>query len=227
MLRQIAPELWVAEQPLKVLGAQLGARMTVIRLGSGGLFVHSPIDPTDALLAELAALGPVQAIVAPNAYHHMYLPAFVRAFPRAQVFAAEGVARKQPEVQLHGVLGDLPEFLWGREIDQHRLAGQPKMSEVAFLHRSSRTLIVSDWLVNFAADKPTSWWSRSFIRLIGAFGGPQQSKVLRLTVTDRAASRASRAHVLAWDFDRIIVAHGDIVETDGKAVLQRATAWLG
>lgn len=225
MLQRVAPELWIADQPLKIMGAQFGARMTVIRLGSGGLFIHSPIDLTQELRAELAALGPVQAIVAPNTYHHMFLPAFVRAYPQAQAFAAEGVARKQPEVQFQGVLGDLPEFLWGKELDQHRIAGQPKVNEVAFLHRDTRTLVLTDWLFNF--NRSEGWWTRAFLRLAGALGGPLQSKLLRLSVADKAAARASRDHLLTWDFDRIIVAHGDIIESDGKAVLQRATAWLG
>lgn len=225
MLQQVAPELWIADQPLKIMGAQFGARMTVIRLGSGGLFIHSPIEPTEAIKSGLAALGPVQAIVAPNTMHHMYLPAFARAYPQAQVFAAEGVARKQPEVQLQGVLGDLPEFLWGKEIDQHRVGGQPSLNEVAFLHRPTGTLLLTDWLFNFVRSE--GWWTRTFLRLAGALGGPLQSRLHRLSVKDRAAARASRDHLLTWDFDRIVVAHGDIIESDGKAVLRRAAAWLG
>lgn len=224
-MQQLAPDLWVAHQPLKLVGAEFGARMTVVRLGSGGLFVHSPIAPTPELQAEMNALGPVQAIVAPNTYHHMYLPAFHAAFPEAQLYGAEGVALKQPTLQFTGVLGDLPEFLWAKELDQHHLDGMPKVNEVAFLHRASRTLILTDWLFNF--NHSDSWWSRTFFRLAGAWKGPQQSRLLRLSVRDRDAARAARDHLLTWDFDRIIVAHGDIIPADGKAILRRATAWLG
>ena len=45
MLREIAPGLWVAERPHRFAGVELGARMTVIRLADGGLFVHSPVGP--------------------------------------------------------------------------------------------------------------------------------------------------------------------------------------
>ncbi|BAZ14066.1 hypothetical protein NIES4071_59060 [Calothrix sp. NIES-4071] len=44
MLREIDNNLWVAEQPFKYWGLEVGARMTVIRLISGELIVISPIQ---------------------------------------------------------------------------------------------------------------------------------------------------------------------------------------
>jgi hypothetical protein len=225
MLQELAPELWVADHHLKLMGAEFGARMTIIRLGSGGLLVHSPITLSPALQAQIAALGPVEAVVAPNSMHHMYLPGFVQCFPMALAYGAEGVARKQPDVQFTGVLAEQPEFLWAKEVDQHRIAGQPKINEVAFLHRPTRTLLLTDWLFNF--NRSDTWWTRTFLTLAGAWHGPAQSRLLRLSIADKAAARASRDHILGWDFDRIIVAHGDIIHSDGKAVLRKATAWLG
>jgi hypothetical protein len=32
--------------------------------------------------------------------------------------------------------------------------------------------------------------------------------------------------VLAWDFDRVTVTHGEILESGGPAALARAYAWL-
>lgn len=42
--------LWTFHQPLSVLGAEIGTRMTVIRLENGGLLVHSPIRLTADLV---------------------------------------------------------------------------------------------------------------------------------------------------------------------------------
>ena len=42
------------------------------------------------------------------------------------------------------------------------------------------------------------------------------ARSVRMTVKDAAALRRSLAEIEAWDFDRIIVGHGEIVETDGK-----------
>jgi hypothetical protein len=235
VLNQLAPDLWVADQPLSVLGIQLGTRMTVVRLGSSGLFIHAPIPLTPALQRELDDLGPVQAVVAPNAMHHLYIGDFMKAYPQAQFFTAEGVARKRPELRFHGVLGDRPEFLWGSDLDQLPLRGCPKLNEVAFLHRASRTLIVSDWLFNFSsrpsdsASRPSGGrplLTRLYLRLMGAWGGPRQSRLLRAFITDKHAARESADRLLTWDFDRIVVCHGDIVDTGGHTALREATAWL-
>jgi len=224
MLNQLAPDLWVAEHPASVLGLQLGARMTVVRLGSNGLFIHSPIPLTPALQRALDEIGPVQAVVAPSAMHHLHIGDFMRAYPSAQFFAAEGVARKRPELRFHGVLGERPEFLWGSDIDQVPILGIPKVNEVAFFHRASRTLILTDWLFNFS--RSPSLWTRIYLRLSGAWGRPSQSKLLRSVIADKAAANASTDRMLAWDFDRVIVSHGDIIPTGGHAALRAATDWL-
>jgi len=224
MLNQLAPNLWVADQPLSVLGVQLGTRMTIVRLGSNGLFVHAPIALTPALQAEIDALGPVQAVVAPSAMHHLHIGDFMRAYPHAQFFAAEGVAKKRPELRFHGVLGDRPEFLWGTDLDQLPIHGCPKLHEVAFLHRASRTLILTDWLFNFSHGK--SLLTRLYLRMAGAWGGPRQSRLLRSFVADRTAALGSTERILAWDFDRIVLGHGDIIESGGHNALREATAWL-
>lgn len=229
MLNQLAPNLWVADQPLSVLGVQLGTRMTIVRLGSNGLFVHGPIALTPELQAEIDALGPVQAVVAPSAMHHLHIGDFMRAYPHAQFFAAEGVAKKRPELRFHGVLGDRPEFLWGSDLDQMPILGCPKVHEVAFLHRASRTLILTDWLFNFSHARTRftpPLLTRLYLRLAGAWGGPRQSRLLRSFITDRGAALASTDRILAWDFDRVIVGHGDVIETGGHNALREATAWL-
>ncbi|MCC5657308.1 DUF4336 domain-containing protein [Nostoc sp. XA010] len=57
MLKAIDTDLWVAEQPLKYFGLEVGTRMTVIRLTSGKLMVISPIAMDDATINELNQLG--------------------------------------------------------------------------------------------------------------------------------------------------------------------------
>jgi hypothetical protein len=47
-----------------------------------------------------------------------------------------------------------------------------------------------------------------------------------LLARERAAASRSVADVLAWDFDRIVMGHGSVVEKDGRAQLARALRWL-
>jgi hypothetical protein len=47
-----------------------------------------------------------------------------------------------------------------------------------------------------------------------------------LFARDMTAARRSRQELLAWDFDRVVVAHGDVIEADAKPRLDHALAWL-
>jgi len=76
--------LWVFERQLKLSLAlgYLSCRMTIIRLGDGGLFLHSPVRLDAAIGAALEELGPIRAIVAPSKAHHLFVADYVKASPR-------------------------------------------------------------------------------------------------------------------------------------------------
>lgn len=64
-------------------------RCTAIRLRSGGLCLFSPVKGLgDAALASLAALGAVEALLAPNHWHNMGLHGYVKAFPDVPLYAS-------------------------------------------------------------------------------------------------------------------------------------------
>lgn len=48
----------------------------------------------------------------------------------------------------------------------------------------------------------------------------------RMAIRDRAAVRGNVEAILQWDFQRVIMAHGHIVERDGAQALRQAYAWL-
>ena len=43
---------------------------------------------------------------------------------------------------------------------------------------------------------------------------------------DRAAFRRSLDRVLAWPFERVVVAHGSVKERGGRAELEEGYSWL-
>ena len=93
-----------------------------------------------------------------------------------------------------------------------------------FLHRASRSLIVGDICCNFPRDASLAtrlwgWgsWRRPRI-------GP--TPPFRAAVRDKTAARASIDRILEWDFDRIVVGHGEIIESGGKEALRRAWEWI-
>ena len=223
-LRALAPDLWVAERPLKLPVGDIGARMTVIRLPDGGLFVHSPVRLDESTRRALDALGPVRAVVAPSKVHHLFVGDFASAYPDATFHGAPGLAEKRPALRIDAVLGDDPPPAWKGAIAQHVFRGATVLNEVVFLHPRSRTLVLTDLAFNVPADRTAG--ARLFYWLSGAAGRFGPHRAVRFMIRDRAAARASAETILRWDFDRVIVSHGEVLETGGRDRFAAAFAFL-
>jgi hypothetical protein len=220
----IADDLWAFVWPFRVAGIRLGARMTIVRLPGGRLWIHSPVPMEAADREALDRLGSVRYVVAPSKVHHLFVLPLLEAYPNARLFVAPGLSVKRPELPVHAELGDQPPSEWEGELEQALLRGAPLMNELFFFHPRSRTLIVTDAAFNIASSDHL--WTRLYLRMMGAYGGFAQSKMVRLCVRDRAAVRESIERVLEWDFDRVVVTHGALLETGGKAAVRAAFAWL-
>lgn len=225
MLRQIDDDLWVIDHPdFKVPGVTIGARTTLVRLRDGGLLMHSPGPLSVSLAKQIDEIGPVRFIVAPNTFHHLFVVDNAKAWQDAEIHLAPGLASRRKDLSFTAELGDTPPPAWSAELDQCIVGGAPRISEVVFLHRPSRTLVLTD--LAFNVRHASSRGARIFFRLTGVYGRFASSRYLRLLVRDRAAARVSAERILGWDFDRVIVSHGDVLEQDGKPALRDALAWL-
>ena len=224
VFRELAPGLWVAERPQRILGLEIGTRMTAIRLNDGSLFLHSPVALGWQTIDELNRLGRVKAIAAPNRFHHLYVQQYLDHYPEARVYAAPGLALKRKDVAFHGSLGDTAPPEWAGEIEQLVFRSVPLFNEVVFFHPRTRTLILTDLAFNMHAS--ASLLTRLTLQLDGIFGRFGVGWIERRLVRDKTGARRDTDRMLAWDFDRIIVAHGNIVETGGKDVLREAFSWL-
>ena len=218
--RQLDEGLWAFERPLSTFGFQIGTRMTVVRLADGSLFLHSPVTLDAATRADLDALGPVRFVVAPNRVHHFYVAAYREAYPEAELWAAPGLAEKKASIPFDHVLGDAPADGWSAELDQALVAGIPHLNEVVFLHRRTRTLLLTDLAMNFVEGQTRL--TRLWLRLMGVHRGFATSRLVRSLVRDRSALHASFQRVLAWDFERVSVTHGVVLQRSGKRVLRGA-----
>lgn len=94
------------------------------------------------------------------------------------------------------------------------------------LHRASRTLIVCDLAFHIhEAEGPLGSFVLRANDMWRRFG---PSRTLRLLLRmNRRASREGLAAIDAWDFDRVIPAHGDVLEGGGKDAMRRAFQFLG
>ena len=223
-LRELAPDIWVVFRRQRFYGLEVGTRMTVIRLAGERLLLHSPVALDSELRRELDALGRVSFVVAPNRVHHLHAGEVAQAYPDARLWVAPGLPRKRPDLVYVDVLSDDAPAEWKAEVEQVFFAGRPYENEVVFFHRASRTLIMCDLAFNFGPR--TAAPTRLLMRLLRSYGHFGPSTLDPWLIRDRAAARQSLERILAWDFDRVIVAHGDILPSGGRDALRRGYAWL-
>jgi hypothetical protein len=109
-------------------------------------------------------------------------------------------------------------------LDQHLVRGMPKLNEVAFLHRPSRSLLIADLAFNFGHD--VHWLLALVMKFNGGLNRFGPSRFARSMIKDHGALRASLDRILSWDFDRIIVGHGDNVASGGREMLREAFSFV-
>ncbi len=146
------------------------------------------------------------------------------AYPDAPVHAAPGLAAKRRDLHRAAVLDDEAPPEWSSELEQHLFRGAPALNEVAFFHPATRTLVLTDLAFNVAAERVAG--ARLFHLATGAAGRFGPHRLVRFLIRDRRAARASVDRILRWDFARVIVSHGDVLEHDGRERFAAAFAFL-
>jgi hypothetical protein len=169
----------------------------------------------DSLAKAINELGDVAYIVAPNRMHHLFLGKCAERYPEARTFGPPGLAEKVPALRVDEVLKDAPPSDWADHFEQLVVQGAPKMSEVVFLHKDTRTLVVSDLFFNIV--RPANLRTKFVLTLMGTRGKLAKSRGWSLMTEDKAAFDTSVRKVLDWDFDNLVMAHGDVVAGDARA----------
>lgn len=234
-LKRIAPGLWIVDGPLIRFGPRpltmpFPTRMTVIRLGDGDLFIHSPTPLLPDLAEELKRwAGRPCWIVGPNRLHYWWIPEWHAAYPQAEVYLAprireQGAGRIDFDAQqLDRECG----YRWDEEITTLPVTGN-FMTEIVFFHHRTRTLILTDLIENFEPDRTSSRLMQWLTR-IGGVRDPDggMPRDMRLSFRrHKAALRAAIERMIAWNPERIILAHGRWYVRAGTYELRRAFRWL-
>ncbi len=225
MLERIGDEIWSYEQEVSLPGGlRLPGRTTIVRLASGALVVHAPLAIDDATATEIGAIGDVRFLIAPNCLHWMFLKSAKERYPDSRVLGAPGLENKLGPSFFEPLPGSRHIEGIGRDLRIERIEGAPRMSEHVFFHDRSGSLIVTDLMFN--VQRCQSSLMSVLLRLAGAYRKTAQSRVWRLLVKDRAAAAKSVSKVLSWDFQRVVVAHGDVVSEDARGRAVRALSWM-
>lgn len=219
MLQPVAQDIWHQQHALSVMGIRATSRMTVVRLADGRLWLHSPIPISPDTRAQLASLGQVAYIVAPNRFHHLYVGPCAAAFPSATVFGAPGLQEKRRDLVLRP-LGNVAEPGWEQDLGQVFVEGVPALNETVWFHYRSRSLIITDLCQYITGDLPPS--SRLYAGLMGVRRRPAVSNGVRLVIRDRAALARSLRQILQWDIGRVVFAHNVVLERNAYDAVKAA-----
>ena len=216
--------IWIKEYPIHYAGVDFNSRMTVIRLLNGHLFIHSPCEIDEKTQVALERLGKVEFIVAPGSYHYFYVESAQRAFPDAETFICPGIERKKPQLEFDWLLGDRPDPRWEDDFEQVLVRGNKYIWEVAFYHQVTRTLILVDLIENITDKTPdVSWTLKLWWKLVfRMWNHPKPAPEYQLGWKDLKAVSKSLKRILSWDFQRIVIAHGDLIEKNAKEVAKHA-----
>lgn len=250
VIRDITPTITTLSVPFLRFGLiKIGGRGTIVKLKTGSLAVFSPVALTPEVKSKVQSMGTMKYIVAPDFEHHIFVSSWAKEYPLAEVIGMEGLPEKREQdeatkgIKFAHVFSaknkrDMrisPEF--DDEFD-YEYVHSHQNKELVFLHKPTKTMIEADLLFNLPA---TEQYSRSgqdatsglFTKLFGSLMNTRGDMIWQKRVLwygpggkDRAGFGESAKILNTWDFDRIIPCHGDVIETGGKGILQRATAWF-
>ena len=218
--------IWLKEYPVRYAGTSFLSRMTIIRLNDETLFVHSPSEIDDGTRHAINALGHVSFIVAPGSYHSLHVRSAQEAFPDAETFICPGIERKLPDLEFDGILGDRPDPRWQEDFEQVLVRGNRLIWEVAFFHKPTQTLVLVDLIENITDDTEGTdlmlkfWWKWVF----HMWNNPRPAPEYQIGWKDRRAASRSLRRIIKWDFEAIIIAHGDLIEANARQVAEKAWA---
>lgn len=220
----IPNQMWLSQYMIHFGGMDFYSRMTVIRLSDGSLMLHSPCNIDTQIKRAIDDLGSVAHIVAPGNFHHLHVASAQQNFPNAQTHVCPGVERKQPELDFDWILGDVAPEAWSDDIEQVLVRGTRIIWEIAFFHKPSKTLVLTDLVENIGdRTEGVSWLLKFWFKFVfRMWNMAKPAPEYQMGWMNKPAAARSLERILEWDFERVVLAHGDLIEDNAKAILRDA-----
>jgi hypothetical protein len=221
----VTDQIWIVEYPVRFGGMDLYGRMTIIRLADDQLLVHDPCSVDDSMQQAIDALGEIKFIIAPGNFHHLFVIEFQQRYPNAETFICPGLEKKRPDIKFDWILGNRPDPRWSKVFDQVLIQGTRFITEVAFFHKPSKTLILVDLLENIGDDyqHKAGLWLRFWWKVVfKMWNNPKAAPEYQMGWGKKPIVKQGLNRILAWDAERVILAHGEIIEARVNEVLRSA-----
>jgi hypothetical protein len=216
--REIAPGVALMRYPLRAFGIDFRRCVTLLRLADGRVVIHSSAPFTAEDVEAICGFGVPSWLVEATLMHDTFARSVSAVFPDLPYLAPDGFA------QLSGVPTRTlypPPSDWTGQIEVLKVEGLRKINEHALFHRASQTLVLADLLFHFPADS-RGWpcfFARHIMRLPRLSG---ISAFFRLMIRDRVAFALSMKKMANWDFEQIVVGHGEPIQNNAKRILVQA-----
>lgn len=233
MMNDFDRNIWTVEGPkVSFFGFPYPTRSVVIRLEEENCaWIWSPVELNDELVSEIESkAGPVKHIVSPNKIHHLFLKSWADRFPEAKVYFPPGLEpRKEAEgIRFDATFGVDTELPFSNEIDVVIVRGSYFMEEVEFFHKSSKTAIITDFVQRFP-EECLCGWKGTLMKLDGMAGesgsAPREWR-FSFWPFGKEKLREARDEMLNWKAEKLVIAHGMMVEKDATAAMERAFSWI-
>ena len=227
-MEKLAHELWIFDgEPVQFLRLPFSTRMTVVRLSSGELWVHSPIKLSDSIKEKIESLGCVKYLIAPNHLHHLFLSEWAVVYPDAEIYGTSEVIKKRSDISFHASLDNSQDYAWNADIQHELFSGSPLMEECVFYHNSSNTLILTDLVENFSG-QDFNCWQRVVAKGVGILA-PNGKMPLDWRLSFMFGKADARKHLnrlFSWNPKIVVMAHGEIIYENADRFLKKSFKWL-
>lgn len=224
-IEQLDEGLWTVAGEIDMPLGHFPRRMTVVRLQDGRLVIWSAIPLQESAMRELEAKGPVSFIVVPGIGHRLDVRPWKQRYAQARIVCSPGAREAVSEA----VEVDATEDPFGdAAVGFHTVPGVEGKEAVLLVRRQAgTTLVINDLIAN--VQHPHGLGAKLMARLMG-FGVKQPEMPWvgeKMFVKDKDALAVALRH---WADEprlrRIVVSHGDVIESHAAAVLQRIAAEL-
>ena len=140
------------------------------------------------------------------------------------MWAPEALHNRRPDAGFDAKLEEAADA-FRPDIEHVVVKASPKMAEAVFFHHPTRTLIATDLVLNI--NEVDHWWTRLFLSMFRAYPGVKQSRLWRAMTKDREAVKSTVQTILEWPIERVVMAHGDVIEGPGGVTqFEEALSWM-
>ena len=222
-LQRLEDNILTVEGEIKMPVGNMHRRMTLVRLRGGRVIVFSAIALDEDEMMEVEAFGTPAFLIVPNAHHRLDARIWKDRYPALRVIAPEGAREKvQEAVPVDATTVDFgdPDVVFvsvpGTKLQE---------SALEITTPNGITLVLNDIVGNIRGAHGFGGW---MLRLMGFAGDAPHvpAPVMHAIVADKAALAAQLRRWAGMPLKRIVVSHGQIIESDCQGELRKLAAAL-